>query len=79
VTGQPSGAATSSTANAPSAEVTDVPAYSTPLSARENVGAPDGRMGIQDQVTPIGREAAGFHDYGFLCRRSRSSRSSCCS
>ena len=63
VTGGESEAATSSTANAPSAEVTDVPAYSTPLSARENVGAPDGRMGIQDQVTPIGREAAGFHDY----------------
>jgi cytochrome c oxidase subunit 2 len=63
VTGQPSGAATASTANAPSAEVTDVPVYSTPLSARENVGAPDGRMGIQDQVTPIGREAAGFHDW----------------
>jgi cytochrome c oxidase subunit 2 len=63
VTGQPSEAATQSTANAPSAEVKDVPFYSTPLSARENVGAPDGRMGIQDQVTPIGREAAGFHDY----------------
>jgi cytochrome c oxidase subunit 2 len=63
VTGQPSEAATQSTANAPSAEVKEVPFYSTPLSARENVGAPDGRMGIQDQVTPIGREAAGFHDY----------------
>jgi cytochrome c oxidase subunit 2 len=63
ITGQPSEAATASTANAPSAEVTDVPFYSTPLSARENIGAPDGRMGIQDQVTPIGREAAGFHDW----------------
>jgi len=63
VTGEPSGAATQSTANAPAAEVKEVPFYSTPLSARENVGAPDGRMGIQDQVTPIGREAAGFHDY----------------
>ena len=38
VTGQPSEAATQSTANAPSAETKDVPAYSTPLSARENVG-----------------------------------------
>jgi cytochrome c oxidase subunit 2 len=63
VTGQPTGAATESTANAPSAEVKEVPAYSTPLSAREKVGAPDGRMGIQDQVTPIGREAAGFHNW----------------
>jgi len=63
ITGAPSEAATQSTANAPSAEVKDVPAYSTPLSSRENVGAPDGRMGIQDQVTPIGREAEGFHNY----------------
>ncbi|HEY0114960.1 MAG TPA: cytochrome c oxidase subunit II [Allosphingosinicella sp.] len=63
ITGQPSEASTASSANAPSAEVTDVPAYSTPLSARENVGAPDGRRGIQDQVTPIGREAKGFHDW----------------
>lgn len=26
------------------------------------IGEPDGRMGIQDQVTPIGREAKTFHD-----------------
>ena len=26
------------------------------------IGEPDGRMGVQDQVTPIGREAAAFHD-----------------
>src|SRR5688572_22645708 len=26
------------------------------------IGQPDGRMGLQDQVTPIGREAAWFHD-----------------
>jgi cytochrome c oxidase subunit 2 len=26
------------------------------------IGEPDGRKGIQDQVTPIGREAVGFHD-----------------
>jgi cytochrome c oxidase subunit II len=26
------------------------------------VGEPDGRKGIQLQVTPIGREAAAFHD-----------------
>jgi cytochrome c oxidase subunit II len=63
ITGQPSEAATQSTASAPSAEVKDVPAYATPLSSRENVGAPDGRIGIQDQVTPIGREAEGFHNW----------------
>ena len=27
-----------------------------------SVGQPDGRMGFQDQVTPIGEEAAWFHD-----------------
>jgi len=26
------------------------------------IGQPDGRMSLQDQVTPIGEEAAGFHD-----------------
>ena len=26
------------------------------------IGVPDGRMGLQDQVTPIGQEAAAFHD-----------------
>jgi cytochrome c oxidase subunit 2 len=26
------------------------------------IGMPDGRKGLQDQVTPIGREALGFHD-----------------
>src|SRR4051812_41699339 len=26
------------------------------------IGQPDGRMSLQDQVTPIGREAAAFHD-----------------
>jgi cytochrome c oxidase subunit 2 len=30
------------------------------------IGQPDGRMGLQNQVTPIGREAAGFHDYILL-------------
>jgi cytochrome c oxidase subunit 2 len=30
------------------------------------IGEPDGRMGLQDQVTPIGREAAAFHDYWLL-------------
>lgn len=30
------------------------------------IGQPDGRKGIQEQVTPIGREAAFFHDYWLL-------------
>lgn len=39
------------------------PAYSSPVEVHPTIGQPDGRMGVQDQVTPIGREAAGFHDY----------------
>jgi cytochrome c oxidase subunit 2 len=30
------------------------------------IGEPDGRMMLQDQVTPIGEEAASFHDYWLL-------------
>ena len=30
------------------------------------IGEPDGRMSLQDQVTPIGREAAKFHDTWLL-------------
>jgi cytochrome c oxidase subunit 2 len=30
------------------------------------IGEPDGRMSLQDQVTPIGEEAATFHDYWLL-------------
>ena len=30
------------------------------------IGVPDGRKGIQFQVTPIGREAQAFHDYWLL-------------
>jgi cytochrome c oxidase subunit 2 len=32
----------------------------------KSIGEPDGRMGIQDQVTPIGREAEAFHDNWLL-------------
>ena len=30
------------------------------------IGMPDGRMGLQDQFTPVGREAAAFHDNWLL-------------
>lgn len=30
------------------------------------IGEPDGRMGLQDQVTPIGQEAAAFHNVWLL-------------
>ena len=32
------------------------------LPPTAGIGQPDGRKGLQTQVTPIGREAAGFHD-----------------
>jgi cytochrome c oxidase subunit 2 len=37
--------------------------YSTPT---KGMGAPDGRMGVQEQVTEIGRFAANFHDRWLL-------------
>ena len=51
-------AATASAAQAAAALPTVAP---TP-----GIGQPDGRMGLQDQFTPIGREAAGFHDLWLL-------------
>lgn len=50
---------------APAADgaATKAPAYVSPVSPRTDIGMPDGRMGIQEQVTPIGREAQTFHDY----------------
>ncbi len=42
--------------------------YGTPghMIPTPGVGQPDGRMGIQDQVTPIGEEAAAFHNNWLL-------------
>jgi len=43
------------------------PATAPPTVApTPGIGEPDGRMMLQDQVTPIGREAASFHDYWLL-------------
>ena len=36
--------------------------YASQVSPRVGVGQPDGRMGLQEQFTPIGEEAAWFHD-----------------
>ena len=64
------------TASAPATSAatanTAAPAAAAPAAALPTVaptpgiGEPDGRMGLQDQVTPIGREAASFHDYWLL-------------
>lgn len=69
-------AAAQPTAAPPAAQSANSPDASTATKAQEpvaaalptvaptpGVGEPDGRMTLQDQVTPIGREAAGFHDY----------------
>jgi cytochrome c oxidase subunit 2 len=36
------------------------------LAPTPGIGEPDGRMTLQDQVTPIGKEAAAFHDNWLL-------------
>jgi len=60
----PAPAAPAADAAAPAAAApTKAPEYVSPVSPRANIGMPDGRMGIQHQVTPIGKEAQTFHDY----------------
>ncbi|HET9355401.1 MAG TPA: cytochrome c oxidase subunit II [Sphingomicrobium sp.] len=56
VTATPAGDA-SATSAAPAAPAT------APVAG---LGQPDGRMGLQDQVTELGQEAADFHDYWLL-------------
>ncbi len=63
---QPQAGANAQAAASPTpAEATPAgqPAYSSSVLPHPTIGQPDGRMGLQDQVTPIGREAAGFHNY----------------
>jgi len=50
----------------PAAEPVVVPGSVGHAIPTPGIGEPDGRMGIQDQVTPIGREAADFHNYWLL-------------
>ena len=51
---------TSAPAAAPAAPAIDH------VAPTEGVGVPDGRMGLQDQFTEIGRQAASFHDNWLL-------------
>jgi cytochrome c oxidase subunit 2 len=60
---------TAATAAAPASDATPpaiVPGSVGHMAPTSGVGQPDGRMGIQDQVTPIGREAEAFHDNWLL-------------
>lgn len=51
---------------APSQEPVIVPGTVGHVAPTPGFGEPDGRMGVQTQVTPIGREAAAFHDNWLL-------------
>lgn len=46
---------------ATAASAQQAPAF-PPMAPTPGIGQPDGRMGLQDQFSPIGREAAGFHN-----------------
>ena len=63
--------ATSATASATPGEAAPTAAAPVPgttgnMVPTPGIGVPDGRMGLQDQVTPIGREAAAFHNNWLL-------------
>jgi cytochrome c oxidase subunit 2 len=53
--------ATPGDAAVPAAEAAQAPAVLRTVPT-PGIGQPDGRRGLQDQVTPIGEEAAWFHD-----------------
>lgn len=60
----PEAAPAADTTAAPAADAATAPAapaidYAAPTPG---VGVPDGRMGLQNQVTEVGQRAAGFHD-----------------
>jgi cytochrome c oxidase subunit 2 len=55
---------TPDTATAPPAGEAATPIPTLPPTP--GIGEPDGRMSLQDQVTPIGQEAAAFHDNWLL-------------
>ena len=40
--------------------------YASQATPEASIGQPDGRMSLQDQFSPIGREAAWFHNYILL-------------
>jgi len=51
------------TGEAPSdAEVAEAATFTSTTQPELGIGQPDGRAGLQDQFTPIGEEAAWFHD-----------------
>jgi cytochrome c oxidase subunit 2 len=63
---QPEEVSDPSLANATGEEPSDAQVAKATMASRSSpvvgIGQPDGRMGFQDQVTPIGRQAAWFHN-----------------
>ena len=63
---QPSESASPGLANAPQEPPSDAQVAQATAASRAtpepHIGQPDGRAALQDQFTPIGREAAWFHD-----------------
>ena len=65
---QPEEISNAATIDIPEGEPSDAQVASSTITAQTRtaptigVGQPDGRMGVQDQFTPIGVEAAYFHD-----------------
>jgi cytochrome c oxidase subunit II len=62
----PTAAAQATPAPAAKAAPAIVPGSVGHMIPNPEVGVPDGRKGIQEQVTPIGHEAADFHNYILL-------------
>jgi cytochrome c oxidase subunit 2 len=58
----PAPVATTEPAAAPASANAATPAAPPRLAPTPGFGQPDGRWGLQEQVTPIGREAAWFHN-----------------
>lgn len=66
-TAQPAGQTPATAAATPApANAAPVPGSVGHMIPTTGIGEPDGRMGLQNQVTPIGEEAAAFHDNWLL-------------
>ena len=61
----PGASAVSAPVTAPGATTPAAPAFQH-AAPTPGVGMPDGGMGLQEQVTPVGQEAAAFHDNWLL-------------
>lgn len=67
-TGGPAQAATTPSSTAPAAPASAAPIPGTPghMVPTPGIGQPDGRKGIQEQVTQVGQQAEHFHNYWLM-------------